>query len=93
MALRRIAIAVFLAIALSGVAPAFAAEEAEAYEKKHIQPIMSPPGVPIGPIMPVRPPSSEVLSTRSRTNEPGFIARQWARLRQFSIEEAPPSEQ
>jgi hypothetical protein len=72
--------------------PAYAAEEAEAAEKRHTQPIMSPPGVPIGPIMPVRQPAKNTLSSSIRPKESGFFARQWARLRQFSIEESPSQE-
>jgi hypothetical protein len=79
--------------AFLALSPAYAAEEAEASEKKHVQPIMSPPGVPIGPIMPVRRSPEEALKSPHPSNEPGFFARQWARLRQFSIEEAPSTEQ
>ncbi|MGH7197579.1 MAG: hypothetical protein ACREH5_02405 [Candidatus Omnitrophota bacterium] len=73
--------------------PAHAAEEAEAAEKRHVQPIMSPPNVPIGPIMPTRRSPEQAVLEPAAKNEPGFFARQWARLRQFSIEESPRSEQ
>jgi len=99
MALRRItkiawpALGLLAMTAFLALSSAYATEEAEASEKKHVQPIMSPPGVPIGPIMPVRRSPEEVLKSSHLSNEPGFFARQWARLRQFSIEESSPSEQ
>ena len=92
MALRRIA-TLLIVFALYGAFPACAAEEAEAHEKKHVQPIMSPPNVPIGPIMPSRRSAEQAVLGHAAKNEPGFFARQWARLRQFSIEESPSKEQ
>ena len=92
MALRRIIIAAAI-MALVMASAAYAAEESEAVEKKHVQPIMSPPNVPIGPIMPVRRSAEQAVLEPAIKNEPGFFARQWARLRQFSIEESPRSEQ
>ena len=75
------------------ISVAYAAEKAEAAEKKHVQPIMSPPNVPIGPIMPSRRSAEQAVLGPAAKNEPGFFARQWARLRQFSIEESPATEQ